>query len=232
VLLLSDGTWVPGVRVESASFSLVIPALLNAVTTALAAGRSDIVAAVLSRPLRADERAYAAHLSFAGLAPADDDALLDGSVEALPQVGALLNPFLDVPIPEEPADGIALARSIADRAFVPASAYPVGCVLVTATGQLIPGVNVEHTDWSRTLCAERNALGTAMTWNQTALHTLYLTCKNDPTGSPCGACRQLLAELATDITLWMDRGETTPDKSSPARLLPGAFNGKKLARSA
>ncbi|GIV59195.1 MAG: hypothetical protein KatS3mg043_0284 [Rhodothermaceae bacterium] len=58
VLLLEDGRLVPGVRVESASFSLTIPALLNAFTTAVAAGRHDVVAAVLSHASDAGEAAF------------------------------------------------------------------------------------------------------------------------------------------------------------------------------
>ena len=139
---------------------------------------------------------------------------------------------LDAPLPETPKAGIALAREVASRAHTPESAFPVGCVLLTHEGRLLPGVNVEHNDWSRILCAERNALGTAVSWGQTQAQAAYLACLKDPTGSPCGACRQLLAELAPDATVWMDRGEASPEATTPARLLPGAFHGQGLIRSA
>ena len=231
VLLLADGTWIPGVRVESASFSLVIPALVNAFTTAIAAGRTDVVAVALSHPFLAEDAAYVQAAPTGPFRQTADDAFVAADAEALPLFETRLDPFLDSPLPETPEAGIALAREIARRAHIPESAFPVGCVLTTADGRLLPGVNVEHSDWARILCAERNALGTAISWGQPSVQTVYLTCLKDPTGSPCGACRQLLAELASDATVWMDRGDAPPEATSPARLLPGAFHGQSLVRS-
>ena len=231
VLLLADGTWVPGVRVESASFSLVIPALVNAFTTAVATGRRDVVAVALSRSFLAEDAAYMQAAPTGPFRQTADDVFVAADVESLPALTTRLDPFLDAPPPETPEAGIVLAQEVARRAHTPESAFPVGCVLTTHDGRLLPGVNVEHSNWSRILCAERNALGTAVSWGQTQVQTAYLTCLKDPTGSPCGACRQLLAELAPDATVWMDRGKASPEATSPARLLPGAFHGQALVRS-
>lgn len=226
VLLLSDGTWVPGVRVENASFSLLIPALVNAFSTAVAAGRDDVVAVVGSHPLLSEAEAFlhALPTAFDKIA---DDAFIATDREALPALGDRLDPFLPEAPPNDEAEGIALAQNIAARAHVPESDFPVGCVLVTKDG-LLPGVNVEHSDWTRILCAERNAVGTAVTWGAAPTSALYLTCLKDPKGSPCGACRQVLAELATGTTLWMDRGSASPEAATPEQLLPGAFTGAAL----
>lgn len=226
VLLLSDGTWVPGVRVENASFSLLIPALVNAYSTAVAAGRRDVVAVVGSQPMLPEAEAFlhALPVAFDKVA---DDAFVATDREALPALGDRLDPFLPEASPDDEAEGITLARDIAARAYVPESDFPVGCVLVTDEG-LLPGVNVEHSDWTRILCAERNAVGTAITWGAAPASALYLTCLKDPEGSPCGACRQVLAELATGATLWMDRGSASPEATTPEQLLPGAFTGEAL----
>jgi cytidine deaminase len=229
-LLLADGAWVPGVRVESASFSLVIPPLVNAFTTAVAAGRTDVVAVALNRPFLPEEIAYVRSTPPGSFRQAAAGVFVAAGAEALPAVGNRLDPFLAAPAPEDPAAGIALARQVARRAYAPESHFPVGCVLVVAGNRLIPGVNVEHADWSRILCAERNALGTALSWGVTDLKTLYLTCPKDLTGSPCGACRQLLAELAPAAAVWMDRGDTPPETASPGQLLPDAFHGQALVR--
>lgn len=232
VLLLSDGTRVPGVRVESASFSLVIPALLNAWTTAVSAGRRDVVAAVQSEPFTAGERAFIADWPgpVLGTCGADAAWLDDGA--QLPTPGPLLDPFLPAPALATGPEGIAAARRVAHRALTPASDFPVGCVLALDDGRGIPGVNVEHSDWSHILCAERTALGTAVTWGLTAhLQTLYLTCLRDTHASPCGACRQLLAELAPGVSIWIDRGAAPPEMTSPERLLPGSFRGQALLRN-
>ena len=125
---------------------------------------------------------------------------------------------------------MALARRTAERAVVPESGFSVGCVLETSGG-LVPGVNVEHADWSRTLCAERGALGTAVSYGLGGFGRLFLSCVQDPKGTPCGACRQLLVELAPEAALWMDRGGAPPEAASPARLMPGSFTGDALGRA-
>ncbi len=235
VLLLSDGAWVPGVRVENASFSLTLPPLINAYTTAVASERMDVVAAAVSRALRPEERVFLNALESipeAGFEPVAPDVCIYADISSLPPVGRRLDPFLQMEPPASAADGIALARQVAERAWVPASHFPVGCVLETADGQLLPGANVEHPDWTRTLCAERNALGTAHSYGALPLRALYLSCPIAPSGSPCGACRQWLVELAPDAPLWMDRGADPPEETRPDDLLPGAFGGGGLDRRA
>jgi len=228
-LLLDDGTWVPGVRVESASFSLTLPALLNAYTTAVAAGRAaDVTAFVLSRPFRREEALYVEDLPHGPYDGCATDAWIRPSGNgSLPAVGEPLSPFLPQPVPSE-ADGIRTARSVAEAAHVPSSGYPVGALAETADGHLVPGVNVEHPDWSRILCAERNALGTSLSYATAPIQRLFLSCLDDDEGTPCGACRQLLAERAPESDLWMDRHERPAEHAAISSLLPGSFRGRAL----
>lgn len=230
VLLLSDGAWVPGVRVESATFSLAIPALLNAYSTAVAAGRDDVVAAVLSRSAEPHDAVYLGALARPPV-QALGDAFVWSTTDSLPEPGAALPPGLDASPPRDAAAGIELARTVAARAYAPCSGFPVGCVLETEDGRLLPGVNVEHPDWSRILCAERNALGTALSYGVGGLRRLYLACPRDPHGTPCGACRQLLAERAPGLALWMDRHDGPPEATDPEALLPNFFKGETLGRT-
>lgn len=234
VLLLSNGDWIPGVRIESASFSLTIPSVLNAYTTAVALGRAeDIVAVIASRALRTEEAVYLRALPGPRLTAVDDHVQVRSEGDAVQEAGPLaddaLPPYLHATV-DSPASGIALARRVAERAYTPASQFPVGAVLRMADGSLVPGVNVEHEDWARILCAERNALGTAWSYGHTDVETLYLTCPLDAEGTPCGACRQLLAELAPTATLWMDRHDAPPASAQPGTLLPGSFSGRALLR--
>lgn len=233
LLLLTDGTWVPGVRIESASFSLTIPALLNAYTTLVATGRAADLAAVVfaSAPAEADPH-YLSQLPQAPFTRIADDIFTRGDLSdhQLPDLGAPMDPFLDASL-RTPREGIELAQAVSDAAYVPASSFPVGAVLELDDGRLVPGVNVEHPDWARILCAERNALGTARSYGRTDFRTLFLSCPHDPHGSPCGACRQLLAELAPDLRLWMDRGSDDPEAQTPRALLPGSFQGAALLRT-
>jgi len=231
VLLLDDGRWIPGVRVESASYSLTLSALLNAYTTAVALGVADAVAAlVLSRSFRREEALYVETLAQDPYEAVADDAWLRGGRVgdgALPALGSPLSPVLGATL-DNPPDGIDAARRMAQRAYVPASEYAVGAVLECDDGRLVPGVNVEHPDWARILCAERNALGTVQSYALPAPRHLFLTCSEDPDGTPCGACRQLLVELAPDTTLWMDRHSAPPERATVSALLPGSFRGQAL----
>lgn len=228
-LLLADGRWVPGVRVESAAFSLVIPALLNAHTTAVAGGRSDVIAVVLDHPARREEDAFLHALPETVFRQVADDGYVAADASSLPDLNERFSPFLQIAPSASPEACLLRAREVARRAYVPESNFPVGCVLVTQEGTSVPGVNVEHEDWTRILCAERNALGTAVTYDLAPYQTLYLACPNDPKGTPCGACRQLLVELASDATLWMDRPDRESSESAtPKELLPGGFTGQAL----
>ena len=230
VLLLDDGQWIPGVRVESASYSLTISALLNAYTTAVALGHGASIAAfVLSRPFRREEALYVEDLPQGPLEPCADDAWVRGAGGngSLPALEDRLPPGLDASV-EDTEDSLQVVRRVAQRAHVPSSGYPVGALLKLWEGPLVPGVNVEHPDWARILCAERSALGTLQSYALPSPRRLYLTCDNDPEGTPCGACRQLLAELAPETTLWMDRHNAPPERSSVPALLPGSFRGRAL----
>lgn len=230
-LLLEDGTWTPGVRVESASYPLTLPALINAYTTVVAARRaSEVVAFVLSRPFRPEESLYVGELPHGPFEPYADDVWLrarKGENEPLPSVTTRLSPEVAPPV-NTPDDGIEAARRIAEAAYVPSSDYPVGALLELEDNSYLPGVNVEHPDWARILCAERNALGTALSYATASPKRLFLSCPKDPEGTPCGACRQLLAELAPEVTLWLDRHDAPPEKTTISALLPGSFRGSAL----
>lgn len=229
-VLLSDGLWVPGVRVESGAFPLTIPALQGAYVGAAAGGRRDIVAAALSRPFDGSEWHWLA--DALGAAPA---LLLSDAVafrDAVPDPAGRLALALDGAPPVTDSAGVELARQAARRAYVPESAFPVGCVLwgedASGRGVLVPGANVEHADWTRGLCAERTALATAFALGIRHIRKAFLSCPKDPDGTPCGGCRQLLAEYLPEVSLVIDRAERDAEVVTPRALLPSNFSGDTL----
>ena len=233
IVLLTDGSWVPGVRVDCAAFSLSLSALMNAVTTTVTLGRVDDVAAiVLSEPAQPGDRQYADAMPGDPLEAVHDDVWIRSTnketARPLPRMGTALTPFVEAE-GTAPAERIAQARRLADRAYTPASHFPVGALLDLGEDRLLPGVNVEHADWSRILCAERNALSAAYAYDVAdRIQALYLSCPLDPNGTPCGACRQWLVELTPEIPLWMDRADAPPEECTPNVLLPGSFSGHAI----
>lgn len=226
VLFDAAGRWVPGVRVENASFSLTIPALRNALTTAATLPFGPTTSVATTQALTAGEVVELKAALGSDFGPVSDHVWSNGAV--LPEPGDALSPFLDVAPVHDPSEGIALARRIAERAVVPESDFRVGCVAALAGGRLVPGVNVEGADWSHILCAERNVLGTLVSYELGAPETLFLTCLRADC-SPCGACRQVLTELAPETRIWMPhRG--IPIAFTPADLLPEHFTGHAVRR--
>ena len=225
-LLLADGKWVPGVRVESASYPLTISALLGAYVTAVSGGRTDVRAAALTRDLYPGEIDWLSATLGVSVATKAPDGAAFGAAP-LPDVGDRLEPFTGA-VPTSDEEGIGLARLAAERAHVPESNFRVGCALVTSSGRVVPGCNVEFGEWPRGLCAERSALAAAAAYDAGTIDRIYLSCPTDPQGTPCGACRQLLAEQADGAPIVMDRGNGSVDITTGAALLPSFFTGDSL----
>ncbi len=228
-VILHSGAWIPGVRVENAAFPVLIPAFLNALTTAVTLGyRKQIQAFVLTRPFWPEERTVLESFFAREMEQPHPQLLLLHPPAPLPDLTPQpVSPFLPHTLRGSPEEGIRLARKVAEKAWIPESRFPVGCVIETAGGKLIPGANVEHRDWTRGLCAERNALGTALTYGYRELRHVYLSCTKFPGCTPCGACRQVLVELIPETTLYLD-AEVGPQTTRAKELLPAFFSGKAL----
>ncbi|MEQ9104359.1 MAG: cytidine deaminase [Rhodothermales bacterium] len=229
--VLSDGAFVPGVRVESASFGLTIGAVLNAITTSYALDRTDVVGIVSSQPLMDHDVLYVRHAVPDGhVLESRTPALLTAHAGALPEHLHELSPFIPLSGNSE-EDLVHAARKISARAWIPESRFPVGCVVPSPDEGVVPGVNVEHPDWGRILCAERNVLGTLVSYGRPVPAILALSCPKEEDATPCGACRQVLAELAPEASVWMDRGNRPAERVTAASLLPNFFTGSSLACS-
>lgn len=231
MLLLDDGEVVPGVRVENASFSLSLPALANAFSTAATLGRMDIVAVAFGfQPSDADLAFLRAH-PLGPFSRIGDRFFSKDRIEDAPTPGSVVDPTISHPLEWSANVALARAREFSERAIIPESEFPVGTLLELADGRLIPGVNVEHPDWQQIVCAEKNAFGTAVTFGLLDIVSIYLNCPMDDLASPCGACRQIMVELAPQATVWMDRGIRDAEQAVVYDLLPGYFSGKALYRN-
>lgn len=99
------------------------------------------------------------------------------------------------------------ARAVADHAHVPYSGFPVGAALLTEDGQVITGCNVENASFGLTVCAERVAIGKAVSEGHRKFVAIAIWAKKAAPCTPCGACRQVLAEFAPKLTVILANGE-------------------------
>jgi cytidine deaminase len=122
-------------------------------------------------------------------------------------------------------DLLQQARQVALLAHCPYSHFRVGAALV-AGGQVFVGVNIEISSYGLTLCAERSALAAAVTAGAGEVTQVAIACIDAPAGAPanertpCGACRQWLADLAPRAAIYIDG---VPGEFSINDLLPFAF---------
>ncbi len=224
---LEDGRWAAAPRLEVSAFPTTIPALVGAVALGAVCGQMP-VAAAHTRPLDAADLAFLAEAT-------GRPWRLDGAHIAVAEGAAMpadAGPVsLVVPTPADDAAGLAAALDAARAAVVPASDFPVGAVAVDASGRAVRGANVEFLhDWTRGLCGERVALVAAAAAGLGPVVRLYVACTKAAGGSPCGACRQAISDLAPDAAVVLWNGAAAPIETTAGALLPGAFRGDGLAR--
>lgn len=124
---------------------------------------------------------------------------------------------------------IDLANEVRLRAYAPYSNYQVGAALRGRSGRIYTGCNVENAAYPAGLCAERAAVFHAVSEGEREFDVIAVVTVNG--GTPCGSCRQVLAEFGLDtIVLIADATGRLIEKTTVAKLLPGAFTPRHLPR--
>jgi cytidine deaminase len=129
--------------------------------------------------------------------------------------------------PEQRQQLAAAARTAAEGAYAPYSKFRVGSAVLTDDGRVFPGCNVENASYGLCLCAERNALSTAIAAGARKFRAVAVACIDADASlglngrMPCGACRQWLLELAPDAELIVAGEETRV--FTVRELLPHGF---------
>jgi len=95
------------------------------------------------------------------------------------------------------AELIRIAIQVRGNAYAPYSKFAVGAALLTKSGKLFTGCNVENSSYGLTVCAERNAIGAMVVAGRQDLAKVVVAAS--PLASPCGACRQSIVEFGTEI---------------------------------
>lgn len=128
---------------------------------------------------------------------------------------------------QEKQELVDLANTSRERAYAPYSNYRVGSSLRTKTGRIFTGVNVENAAYPQTMCAERIAIFKAVSDGESEFEAITVVTDNG--GSPCGGCRQVMAEFGLDtIVILADGKGNIVQETTVKELLPGAFTPDHL----
>jgi cytidine deaminase len=126
----------------------------------------------------------------------------------------------------------AAALAVRERAHAPYSSYAVGAALLVRSGRVFTGCNVENASYGLAICAERSAVVQMVAAGERDPIAIAVATRGPILGSPCGMCRQTLAEFALDlpVRLIAADGAAPPKQTSLATLLPDAFRAAALER--
>jgi len=122
---------------------------------------------------------------------------------------------------------IAEAGRAAENSYSPYSKYRVGAVVVTADGAEYGGCNVENAAYGASICAEANAITTAAADGVRQIHTVAVTCLDGEGCTPCGNCRQLMAEFGVQRVILSDESGAIVERTLDD-LLPFSFGPADL----
>ncbi|HEW91441.1 MAG TPA: cytidine deaminase [Thermotogaceae bacterium] len=122
---------------------------------------------------------------------------------------------------------IKLANEAKENAHVPYSKFRVGAALLTKSGKIYTGCNIENSSFGLSVCAERVAIFKAVSEGEKDFEKIVIVADTDETIRPCGACRQVMAEFGDfEVIMVSKKGEIS--RSSVRKLLPYRFNGDFL----
>jgi len=125
---------------------------------------------------------------------------------------------------------IQIAQHTRQWAYAPYSNYQVGAALLTTSGRIYEGVNIENAAYPTGMCAERVAIFKAVSEGERQFEAIAVVTRNG--GTPCGACRQVVAEFGQDtiILIANDQGQIIQE-TRIKELLPSAFGPNDLNES-
>ena len=116
------------------------------------------------------------------------------------------------------------AQKAKDRAYAPYSHFHVGAALLTPSGKIYSGCNVENTSYGLTICAERNAIFQMVANGEQQIEEILVTGDTEEFLPPCGSCRQVIAEFSKKETaVYMCNKYGKWQKTTVGELIPYTF---------
>jgi cytidine deaminase len=119
---------------------------------------------------------------------------------------------------------LSSARAAFKNAHAPYSNFPVGSTILTESGALYSGCNVENASYGLTICAERNAIFAAVAAEGSGMRikAVAVATERDGPCAPCGACRQVIFEFGPEAVV-LFRGQSGTEQMLITKLLPEGF---------
>ena len=208
-----NGKLYAGVRIENISYPLTIPAVQAA--CAICLSESEIPSKIYVDGADLEQldfwaKEFDLEISETNTPPLDDLEDLfqkkDEEFEAFPKLQSLL-----------------------DKAVIPNSDFPVSALLFVENG-FFEGVNVEVSDWTNGICAERVALAKAYAAGHTDFKHMEIHTEKGEFSSPCGACRQVISELLPFHEIKLHHADGTLSEHLSLDLLPFSFKSSALKK--
>jgi cytidine deaminase len=127
--------------------------------------------------------------------------------------------------PQQQSELLAAAQQAAHRAYAPYSGFRVGAALLLEGGEIVTAANVENASYGLSICAERSAIARAIAQHgpKLRIHAVAVTNLNNAPSSPCGACRQVLAEFMPPDGIVLFPFDGTPETRIQSHTLAELF---------
>jgi len=200
-----------GVRIENVSFPLTISAIQAACFSCLSEGDTPKILYVQNEDY--DQLSYWQK----------EFNLTLNVVESPPSIH--FKPLIH----SEKVNELARLKELLSKAITTHSDFPVSALLFCESGY-VEGVNIEVSDWSLGLCAERVALAKAFSSGETTFREIAVHTKYGDVSSPCGACRQVIFEHLPLNKIRMHHADETLSEHYSVDLLPFSFTSKSLKK--
>jgi homotetrameric cytidine deaminase len=209
----SSGKFYAGVRIENISYPLTIPAVQAACTICLSEGETP-------------SRLYLNEYNYEQLEFWKEEYDLEVQFDTdLPfdKTEALLHPL------SPQLSTTTKLKELLSKAVVPNSDFQVAALLFTNDGYF-EGANIEVSEWTKGLCAERVAIAKAITAGYTEFDRFEILTKKGQVSSPCGSCRQVMAEFMPTSKIVLHHADSTVSEHFMNELLPFNFTSDSLKK--
>ena len=120
------------------------------------------------------------------------------------------------------------AKDVRERAFAPYSNFKVGSAVITKSGKVFSGCNVESASFGLTVCAERVAIWKAVSEGETEFDSIAVVADTKKLTPPCGGCRQIIWEFCGDVPVTLANLDGYVETVQMKDLLPRAFDTEFL----